>query len=68
MLERICFAQPSSSSDFVGVQTKIRLRLGVSPTDDPGRIAAAVELALESLYLRRKLAKDSDEGTTVYGP
>lgn len=33
-----------------------------------GRIAAAVELALESLYLARKLAKDADEHSTVYGP
>jgi magnesium chelatase subunit I len=49
---------------------EVAARLGVSPTDSPGRIAAAIELALESLYLRRKLAKDSDssDGTTVYGP
>jgi magnesium chelatase subunit I len=40
----------------------------VSATDSPGRIAAAVELALESLYLARRLAKDSDDGMTVYGP
>ena len=33
-----------------------------------GRVAAAVELALESLYLARKLAKDADDNTTVYGP
>jgi magnesium chelatase subunit I len=43
-------------------------RSGVSSDDSPGRIAAAVELALESLYLARKLAKDSDDTTTVYGP
>jgi magnesium chelatase subunit I len=40
----------------------------VSPGDSPGRIAAVVELALESLYLARQLAKDTDDATTVYGP
>jgi magnesium chelatase subunit I len=39
----------------------------VSPDEPAGRIAAAVELALESLFLARRLAKDSDDTTTVYG-
>ncbi|MGC7099660.1 sigma 54-interacting transcriptional regulator [Amycolatopsis lurida] len=43
-------------------------RAGVSADDSPGRIAAAVELALESLYLARRLAKDEDGASTVYGP
>jgi len=43
-------------------------RAGAAGGDSPGRIAAAVELALESLYLARKLAKDADGTTTVYGP
>ncbi|QFU90674.1 sigma 54-interacting transcriptional regulator [Amycolatopsis sp. YIM 10] len=43
-------------------------RAGVSADDSPGRIAAAVELALESLYLARRLAKDEDGTSTVYGP
>ncbi|OLF10058.1 magnesium chelatase [Actinophytocola xinjiangensis] len=51
---------------------EVATRLDVRATDPPGRIAAAVELALESLYLRRRLAKDSDDGAgglmTVYGP
>ncbi|MFD8501006.1 sigma 54-interacting transcriptional regulator [Amycolatopsis sp. NPDC059657] len=47
---------------------EVARRAGVSATDSPGRIASAVELALESLYLARKLAKDSDDATTVYGP
>ncbi|KAA2266450.1 magnesium chelatase [Solihabitans fulvus] len=43
-------------------------RLGAGPTDPPGRIASAVELALESLYLTRHLGKDTDEDDrTVYG-
>ncbi|MFI6027511.1 sigma 54-interacting transcriptional regulator [Amycolatopsis magusensis] len=43
-------------------------RAGVSAGDSPGRIAAAVELALESLYLARRVAKDEDGSSTVYGP
>ncbi|MEV0677587.1 ATP-binding protein [Actinosynnema sp. NPDC050436] len=42
-------------------------RLGANPADPPGRIASAVELALESLYLTRQLSKDSDDDRTVYG-
>ena len=38
-----------------------------SRTEPPGRIAAAVELALEALYLSEALAKDADDDTTVYG-
>lgn len=45
----------------------VAARAGVSPDEPAGRIAAAVELALESLFLARKLAKDSDDTTTVYG-
>ena len=32
-----------------------------------GCCASAVELALESLYLNKKLAKDFDEDRSVYG-
>ena len=32
-----------------------------------GSRANAIELALEGLFLSRKLAKDSDEGTSIYG-
>ncbi|WP_410598873.1 sigma 54-interacting transcriptional regulator [Amycolatopsis sp. lyj-90] len=45
----------------------VAARAGVGPDEPAGRIAAAVELALESLFLSRKLAKDSDDTTTVYG-
>jgi magnesium chelatase subunit I len=34
---------------------------------DDGTRAAALELALEGLYLARKIGKDSDGGETVYG-
>jgi magnesium chelatase subunit I len=39
-------------------------RLGAG---DDGERAAAIELALEGLYLARKVSKDSDGGETVYG-
>jgi magnesium chelatase subunit I len=45
----------------------VAARVGVEPDDSPGRIAAAVELALEALYLSKRLAKDADGNTTVYG-
>ena len=32
-----------------------------------GSRANAIELALEGLFLSRKIAKDSDEGTSIYG-
>jgi magnesium chelatase subunit I len=35
--------------------------------ESPGLAAAAVEFALEGLYLNRRLAKDADGGRTVYG-
>ena len=44
-------------------------RLGAEGTEDPGPMASAAELALELLFLTRKLAKaPSDDGDTVsYG-
>jgi magnesium chelatase subunit I len=46
----------------------VAARAGADPNDDsPGRIAAAVELALEALYLSQRLAKDADDENTVYG-
>ncbi len=35
--------------------------------DSDGRRASAVELALEGLYLARRIAKDSDGSETIYG-
>jgi magnesium chelatase subunit I len=66
--ERVPGAEVLAALPELPILHEVASRLDVSPTDSPGRIAAAVELALEALYLRRKLAKDSDEGTTVYGP
>lgn len=35
--------------------------------DTPGRRAGAVELALEGLYLSRRISKETGDGETVYG-
>ena len=40
---------------------------GIFGAADDGTRAAAIELALEGLYLSRKIAKDSGEGETIYG-
>ncbi|GGL88360.1 sigma 54-interacting transcriptional regulator [Nakamurella endophytica] len=44
-------------------------RLGAAGTEDPGPMAAAAELALELLFLTRKITKepDSDTDTVSYG-
>jgi magnesium chelatase subunit I len=43
---------------------KIGERLGAQ---NDGQRAAAVELALEGLYLARRISKESDDEETVYG-
>jgi magnesium chelatase subunit I len=50
------------------VLTEVARRLDAAGTEDPGPMAAAAELALEYLFLTRKLAKDeSDDETVSYG-
>ncbi|ASR36433.1 magnesium chelatase [Prauserella marina] len=66
--ERVTGAAVLSALPELPVLHEVAQRAGVSADDPPGRIAAAVELALESLYLSRQLAKDADGSTTVYGP
>jgi magnesium chelatase subunit I len=47
---------------------KILERLGLDEgVENPGLVAAAVEFALEGLYLNRRLAKEEIEGRMVYG-
>ena len=41
-------------------------RLGMEGGESPGHAAAALEFALEGLYLMRRLSKDSSDGATVY--
>jgi magnesium chelatase subunit I len=68
--ERVPGAEVLGALPELPVLHEVAARLDVGPSDPPGRIAAAVELALESLYLARRLAKDSEDngGMTVYGP
>ncbi|MEU1524450.1 sigma 54-interacting transcriptional regulator [Nocardia rhamnosiphila] len=66
--ERVPGAQVLSALPELPVLHEVALRLDVAAGDPPQRIAAAVEFALESLYLARQVAKDSDdEGSAVYG-
>src|SRR5215471_6487661 len=46
---------------------KIMSRLGMDGGESFGHAAAAVEFTLEGLYLMRRLSKDTDGGTSVYG-
>jgi magnesium chelatase subunit I len=41
-------------------------RLGMDGSESPGNAAAAVEFALEGLYLMRRLSKDVVDGGAVY--
>jgi magnesium chelatase subunit I len=45
---------------------KIMARLGMDGGESFGHAAAALEFALEGLYLMRRLSKDSEGGTNVY--
>ncbi len=45
---------------------KIMQRLGMDGGESFGHAAAAIEFALEGLYLMRRLSKDAMDGTSVY--
>ena len=67
--DRVTAAQVVAALPRVDVLTAVAGRLGASGTEDPGPMASAAELALELLFLTRKLTKEpSDDGDTVsYG-
>jgi magnesium chelatase subunit I len=67
--ERVPAAEVVAALPSVRVLTEVARRLGAEGTEDPGPMASAAELALEYLFLTRKLAKDeSEDGDTVsYG-
>jgi magnesium chelatase subunit I len=53
---------------FPGLSTVVSRLERDGGTEDPGTAAAAVEFALEGLYLNRRLSKDdSSGGRSVYG-
>ncbi|MGH3622146.1 MAG: ATP-binding protein, partial [Sciscionella sp.] len=66
--QRVSAAEVLGALPELPVLHEVAARLDTAPGDPPGRIASAVEFALESLYLARQLAKDADEDTAVYGP
>ena len=49
----------------VGALTEVASRLDAAGTEDPGPMASAAELALELLYLTRRLAKDETDDDSV---
>ncbi|MGH3885601.1 MAG: ATP-binding protein [Pseudonocardiaceae bacterium] len=65
--ERVPAAEVLAALPELPVLHEVAARLGAAPDGPPGPIAAAIELALESLYLTRKLGKDAHDGRTVYG-
>ena len=56
--ERVPAADVVSALPRTAVLTEVARRLDAAGTEDPGPMAAAAELALEYLFLTRKLAKD----------
>ena len=67
--DRVAARQVVDALPSISVVYTVAERLGAADTEAPGPVASAVELALEHLYLTRKLAKDDDEdaGTVAYG-
>jgi len=67
--DRVAARQVVDALPSISVVYTVAERLGAAGTEAPGPLASAVELALEHLYLTRKLAKDddADEGTVAYG-
>jgi magnesium chelatase subunit I len=67
--ERVAAVEVVAALPAVDALTEVAKRLDAGGTEDPGPMASAAELALELLFLTRRLAKDeSDDGDTVsYG-
>jgi magnesium chelatase subunit I len=66
--ERVPGAEVLAALPELPVLHEVAARVDVRPDDGAGRIASAVELALEYLFLTRKVAKDATAGAAVYGP
>ena len=64
--ERVPAAEVVAALPAAAALTEIATRLGAAGTEDPGPMASAAELALELLFLTRRLTKtESDDGETV---
>jgi magnesium chelatase subunit I len=67
--ERVAAADVVAALPSVAALTEVATRLDAAGTEAPGPMASAAELALELLFLTRRLSKDqSDDGESVsYG-
>ncbi|HVH22765.1 MAG TPA: magnesium chelatase, partial [Pseudonocardia sp.] len=67
--ERVAAADVVAALPAVAALTEVATRLDAAGTEAPGPMASAAELALELLFLTRRLSKDqSDDGESVsYG-
>jgi magnesium chelatase subunit I len=66
--ERVPAAEVVAALPALDAVTEIGKRLGASGTEAPGAMASAAELALELLFLTRRLAKDAaDDDSVSYG-
>lgn len=67
--DRVSAAEVAAALPVLPSVTAIATRLGADGTEDPGPMAAAAELALELLFLTRRLAKQPNEkdNTVRYG-
>ena len=63
--ERVPAADVVSALPQVDVLTEVAKRLGAAGTEAPGPMASAAELALELLFLTRRLAKEEADDATV---
>ena len=64
--ERVPAAAVVEALPRLPVLTEIARRLEAEGTEAPGPMASAAELALELLFLTRRLAKDTEDGTVSY--
>ena len=66
--ERVPAAEVVAALPVLDVLGEIATRLDAGGTEEPGPMASAAELALELLFLTRRLAKDTaDDDTVSYG-
>jgi magnesium chelatase subunit I len=66
--ERVQASEVVAALPQLDLLTEIARRLDATGTEAPGPMAAAAELALELLYLTRRLAKETaDDDTVSYG-
>ena len=66
--ERVPAIEVVAALPAVDTLTQVAVRLDAGGTEDPGPMASAAELALELLYLTRRLTKDEqDDDSVSYG-